>query len=193
MTTDNALPELVIPVPLANERYFHELIAGGIWVVGASAVALGMLYMIMFYGEVLALRFFFFFIIGISIIVLMLGIKIIMASETERGLARKVKDREWVMTDEGVTLCISLAEGPLRVRMRNEQLPSTLFPWDTIRRVIMDAKAPPPATIDFIVAGHELLGEAESHLPVQKRYFGADEEAVLAYFTAKNIKIERKG
>lgn len=185
--------ETVIAVPSAMTRYFHELVAGGVWLVGAILTIIGMLYLVLFQGDYLPLRLFYFLVIALSVGVMMLGMKIIMDGEAERALANRVKDREFVIDAMGVHISIALVEGIWRVPMRKDKMAALNIRQDEIIRVGFDqgATKPPVPCLVFHLSRSDALGRMEPlDLHVQRSYLQKDEAMILERLVQHGVMVE---
>lgn len=185
--------ETVVAAPSAMTRYFHELVAGGVWLVGAIITVLGMLYLVLFQGDELVLRLFYFLVIAVSVGVMMLGIKIIMDSEAERALANRVKDREFVIDDAGVHISIALVEGAWRLPMRKEKIAALDIRLDEIVRFGFDqggTKPPVPCLVLHLSRSDALRLMQPLDIHIQRSFLEKDEAMLLEHLVQRGVVVE---
>lgn len=188
----NAPPpeEFVIAAPRAGARYFHELVAGGLWLVAAILTSIGMLYMVMFHGDVIALRFFYFFVIAVALGVMMLGIKLIMDSEAERALAHRVKNRDLVMDGFMMQLGIALAEGPIRALLRKAKVPALDISLKEITAADMEPQSSVEPCLVLSLSGVDSHGIiTPMKVRVQRKHIAKQEEGLRDQLLAAGVSL----
>ena len=185
--------EMVVSVPQAMKHYFHELVAGGAFVISSTGVALLMLYFVMALGSPDFLRFLYFLVIAIALVIMLVGFRIIMESEQERQLAVNFKEREWVMNDEAVIISLAIIEGGERGTLRKLKNGAVWLAWGDIDHILLKPATPMPkavpARMEIHIRDHEVLAPG-TIIIVPRAYLQAQEKLILDYCRDHGIKIE---
>ena len=186
--------EIIIHVPQAMQRYFYELVAGGACIIVSTIIALTMMYQVLDQDQPEAIRLIYFLVIALSLGVLIIGFRVVVDSESERKLAAKYNNHEWIMDEKFLSVSLALLEGRERAVLRKFKTGAVRVEWEDIQKIVLaEAIKPPkaqPACLEIYVENHEMtLGEG-AILRIRRDLLATQEERILAFCKTHGVKIE---
>ena len=186
--------EMIIHVPQAMQRYFYELLAGGACIVASTIIALTMMYQVLDSAQEEWVRMIYFVIIGFSLLVLIIGFRIVVDSQNEQPLAAKHKGRELVMNEEFMTISLALLEGKERMTMRKFKTGALRIEWQDIQKMILrEAIVLPkaqPACLEIYIENHEDTLGFDTVLRIRRDLLGAQIARILDFCRSHGVKVE---